>query len=198
MTLLNKTWLELKPNEDCDGNQEWFDEYYQRIRLKRDYKHIPKDIFEQWIHPHHKNDETLKNYSWMDFKNIEFIECEWDFEELYNLNIIEDYRDYFVIRTKLSDFKQFCCNDEDLKYWKEKGTWRIPPIILDVNSLTSNISTDSELVPPFQLVEGHSRLGYLHSMNRISDLNKGKIATKHDIYLMREKARMHNSKLLSK
>jgi hypothetical protein len=179
--------MELKPNEDYDGNQEWFDEYYSRIKIKRDYKHIPKDVFEQWIHPHHKKDETLINYSWMNFKNIEFIACEWSFEELSQLYVLEDYRDYFISRSKLSDFEQFFCIDDDLNSWKEKGTWRVPPVILDVNSLLSNIPSDCELVPPFQLVEGHSRLGYLHSMNRISELKKGKISSKHCIYLMREK-----------
>lgn len=188
MTLVNKSWMELKPNEDNEGNQEWFDEYYPRIKLKRDYKHIPKEVFEQWIHPHHKKDETLINYSWIDYKNIEFIACEWNFDELSKLYVIDDYRDFFDNRSKLSDFEQFCCNDEDLKCWKEKGTWRIPPIILDINSLTSNIPTDCELVPPYQLVEGHSRLGYLHSMNRISKLKKGNIASKHSIILMREKS----------
>jgi len=179
--------MELKPNEDFDGNQEWFDEYYARIKLKIDYQNIPKDVFEQWIHPHHKNYETLKNYSWLDFKKMEFIVREWNFDELSNLYVIENYRNYFIGRSKLSDFKQFFCKADDLKYWKEKGTWRIPPIILDVNSLRSNIPIDCELVRPFQLVEGHSRLGYLHSMNRISELNKGKIASKHRIYLMKEK-----------
>lgn len=186
MTLVNKSWMELKPNEDCDGNQEWFDEYYPRIKLKRDYKHIPQEVFEQWIHPHHKNDETLRNYSWIDYKNIEFIVIEWTFKELSNLYILEDYRECFFNRSKLTDLKQFCCNEEDLRCWREKGTWRIPPIILDINSFTSNIPTDCELVPPFQLVEGHSRMGYLHSLTRISELNKGKIALKHSIFLMRE------------
>jgi len=179
--------MELKPNEDRDGNQEWFDEYYPRIELKRDYRHIPKDVFEQWIHPHHKNDETLKNYSWIDYKNIEFIAAEWTFDELSNLYILEDFRDYFLNRSKLTDFRQFCCNEEDLRYWKEKGTWRTSPIILDINSIISDKPIDCELVPPFQLVEGHSRLGYLHSLQRITGINKGNFALRHSIYLMRGK-----------
>jgi hypothetical protein len=75
-----------------------------------------------------------------------------------------------------------------LDCWKENGTWKTPPIILDICSLTTEIPKWSELIPPYQLVEGHSRLGYLHSMKRISDLNIGKIALKHKIYLIKEKS----------
>lgn len=189
MTLVNTTWLDLKPNEDNDGNQEWFEEYYERIKLKRDYRHIPKDVFEQWIHPHHKNEETLINYAWIDLSEIEFVKCKWDISQFLDINIIEDYQDYFVSRSSLSDFNQFCCTDSDLNYWKKNGTWRVPPIVLDVNSLRNPKPVESELHAPFQLVEGHSRLGYLNSVKRISKLNKGNIAPEHYIFLMRQKAR---------
>lgn len=188
MILVNKSWLELKPNEDLDGNQEWFDEYYSRISLKKDYNHIPKEVLEQWIHPHHKNYETLRNYSWINYENIEFSLCEWNLNQLSKIYVVENFRDYYIDRSNYSDFDQFCCTDEDLNHWKEKGTWRTPPIILDIKSLCSEIPKWSELIPPYQLVEGHSRLGYLQSMKRISDLNIGKIAIKHGIFLMTEKS----------
>lgn len=186
MALVSRSWLELKPNEDLNENQEWFEGYYERIRLKREYKHIPKAVFKQWIHPHHRNHHTVKNYAWLDFENIEFIICEWDLNLLLSINVIESFKDYYFNRSSFSDFDQFCCKDEDLDFWKKKGTWRIPPIVLDLKSVCSAIPEWSELTPPYQLVEGHSRLGYLQSTKRISDLSKGKISDKHYIYLMKE------------
>ena len=187
MTLVDKTWLDLKPNEDLNGNQEWFDEYYARIQLKKDFKHIPKIVYEQWIHPHHQNFHTLKNYAWLNFENIEFSINEWKTSAFSNLNIIKSFKDYYANRSSYSSFEQFCCTDSDLKYWKRNGTWRIAPIIIDVNSLTEKIPLEAELNGSFQLVEGHSRLGYLNSLIRISSLNKGKIASTHQIILMHQK-----------
>ena len=192
MSLIHKSWLELKPNENEDGNQEWFDEYYKRIKLKKEFKNIPKEVFEQWIHAHHKNYETLNNYAWIDYEKVEFKLLKWSFEKLENINIIENYREYSDSRAICNDLSQFCCCDKDLKHWKENGTWRIPPIILDVKSIIDDIPKWSEIKEPFQLVEGHSRIGYLKSMNRINKLGKEKISDNHKIYLM-TKVRMHNN-----
>jgi hypothetical protein len=179
--------MELKPNEDAYGNIEEFREYYERIKLKRDYKHILLEVYKQWIHPHHNNDETLRNYSWLNFENIEFTLCEWDFEELYKVHVIEEFQDYFKSRSVISDFDQFICNKEDIEFWKNNGTWKTPPLILDVKSLKSKIPEWSEIVFPYQLVEGHTRLGHLNSTNKIAKLGKGKLAPKHKIFLMKER-----------
>ena len=84
-------------------------------------------------------------------------------------------------------FEKFCCCDKDLEYWKENGTWRTPPIIIDIKSVCSKIPDWSGLRTNYQLVEGHSRLTYLHSVKRISELSKSKFASKHKIYLMIKK-----------
>lgn len=184
MILINRSWLELKPNEDHNGNQEGFEEYYPRIGLKSDFHHIPKEVFEQWIHPHHCNDETLLNYSWIDLKMFQFKHCEWSLNEILNINVIDSYQDYFNDRASYNDFTQFFCRDIDLNEWQKHGTWRMPPIVLDVNSLKSPIPEWADIKGSYQLVEGHSRLGYLHSVKRISELNKGNVGIKHKIYLM--------------
>ena len=60
------------------------------------------------------------------------------------------------------------CIHSDLEYWKMKGTWRVAPIILDARTLR-NIPQHSEVVPPYQLVEGHTRLGYLLALELAND-----------------------------
>lgn len=187
MNLISKSWLELKPNENSYGNQEPFDNYYSRISQKSDYKHIPKEVLEQWIHPHHKEHNTLRNYSWLNFENIEFSLCEWSHDELANIYVIENFKEHYNLRASYSSFEEFCCCDEDLNHWKEKKTWKTPPIILDSKTLGPSIPQWSEIESPYQLVEGHTRLGYLQSLRRILEINKTVFSTKHLIYLMRAK-----------
>ncbi len=185
MNKVHQSWKDLKPNEYEKDFR--FEEYFERIAKNDNYKYIPKLVFEQWIFGLHQNEYTLNNYAWIDYTKIKFEICEWEFQKFQEVNVIEDFKPYFLERAKCKDFMQFCCIDDDLSYWKEYGTWRIPPIILDVNSLTTKIPSWCEIMPPFQLIEGHTRLGYLHSMKRISELNKGKLASKHSVYLMVEK-----------
>jgi len=130
---------------------------------------------------------TLQNYSWLDFSKIEFKLCEWPTNKLLPVNVIERYQEYLDNRASYTDFQQFCCLDKDLIHWKEKYTWRTPPIILDVNYLKSELPISADIKEPFQLVEGHSRLGYLKSLNNMSRIGKAKIALIHAIYLMYEK-----------
>ncbi len=187
MTQIHKTWNYLKPNNNEKYENFRFEEYYERVMKSNRFHHIPKVVFDQWIYYLHQDPETLRNYAWLDYENIEFNLCEWNYIELEKVYVIEDFKPYYEDRSKYTDFDQFCCNHEDLNHWKEFGTWRTPPIILDINSISKELPEWSELKEPFQLVEGHSRLGYLRSMKKISDLNKGKIATRHKIYLMKEK-----------
>ncbi len=137
MALIHPTWLELKPNEDNDGNQECFSEYYNRIfNNKFELGEFPKEVYEQWIHLHHNNCKTLQNYSWINFELIEFELTSWDFDALNKLYVIEKFQPYVNLRASYDKIEDFRCEHKDIKFWKEKGTWRIPPIILDVNSLT--------------------------------------------------------------
>ena len=187
MIEIHDSWDFMNPNENEKYEDFKFEEYYERVISNEKLRHIPKSIFEQWIYGLHFEENTLQNYAWINYENVEFTLCEWEFEDLKKIYIIEDFKDYFNNRASYNDFGQFCCIDDDLDYWRKNGTWKTPPIILDISSLTTEIPKMSELKPRYQLVEGHSRLGYLQSMKRISDLKKGEIAPKHKIYLMKEK-----------
>ncbi|MFT6064418.1 MAG: hypothetical protein ACJAYY_000267 [Paraglaciecola sp.] len=187
MKLVNPTWLELKPNEDNDGNQEDFSEYYKRIKnTKLDLGKFPKEVYEQWIHPHYKNGHTLNNYSWLDYELISFELVEWNYDQLKTINVIESFSSYTNQRGNFRNLNNFCCIEKDLNFWRNHGTWRIPPIILDIKSLGENTPKWCELKGNYQLVEGHSRFGYLNSMSEISKQKKYKIAKKHKFYLMKK------------
>lgn len=183
--MTSESWNNLKPLKNEYENIEFFEDYYERIKSKIEYSHIPSKVFEQWLWAHHDKAESIINYGWLDYENIEFELCNWSNEQLENIYIIDYARDYFELRASYSDFDNFRCTQEDLKFWQEKGTWKTPPIILDIQSL-GKVPIHCELKPPYQLVEGHSRLGYLHSMFTIEKLRKGNVATTHEIYLMKK------------
>jgi len=185
MILIHKTWTDLKPNEDNNGNYEWFEEYYHRIKEKFEYKNLPKDVLEQWIYPLYDNYETLKNYSWLNFRNIVFEPIDWELNQLERLYVIKDFREHVALRASYTNFDQFCCRDIDMDFWLKNGTWRIPPIVLDTASLDSEIPKWSEISKEYQLVEGHSRLGYLKSIQNINKFDNVVLAKKHRIYLMK-------------
>jgi len=182
--VISASWNVLKPLKNEYENIEIFNDYYDRIKSKIAFSHIPRQIFEQWLWAHHDKAESIKNYGWLDYENIEFELCNWSNEQLEYIHVIDNYRDYFETRASYSDFDNFCCTEEDLKFWQQKGTWKTPSIILDIQSL-GKVPLHCELKPPYQLVEGHSRLGYLHSMFRIDKLRKGIVARTHEIYLMK-------------
>lgn len=180
-------WLYFTPNKDNFGCIEPFETYFKRISNLMNFSHIPKNVFHQWLYAHNDKIESIKNYGWINYENIEFKLCKWSLAKLQNIHIIDEYKDYFNNRASFTKIDNFCCTEDDIKYWKNFGTWKIPPIILDVNSINHKPHY-CELNPPFQLVEGHSRLGYLHSMISISiikdDIN---LLNEHEIYLMSEK-----------
>lgn len=177
----------MRPN----GNEKYedfkFEDYYKRILTNEKLDHIPKTIFEQWIYYHHQELNTLNNYAWINYENVHFTLCEWELDKFEKVSVIDNFMDYYSDRASYSDFNQFCCTPEDFETWKKNGTWRVAPIVIDVLSLKTNIPSWSQLKPSYQLVEGHTRFGYLKSMQRISLLNKGNVAIKHLIYLMQEK-----------
>ena len=188
MKKIHPSWDYMRPNVNEKYEDFRFEEYYQRIVSTTKLNHIPKTIFEQWIYYLHQDYNTLNNYAWINYENVEFTLSEWDLDQLENVNVIEDFKSYYLDRASYSRLDQFCCTKEDLYNWKEKGTWKTPPIIIDVNTFLKDKPSWSELTPPYQLIEGHTRLGYLNSLKRISSANKGGIAPKHLIYLMTRKS----------
>jgi hypothetical protein len=184
MNKIHPSWEFMRPNKNEKYQDFRFEEYYKRVSANKKLNHIPKTIFDQWIYYQHQEPNTLNNYAWINYEKIQFEIEEWSYDRFSNVSVIKNFMDYYSDRASYSDFSQFCCIPEDLKYWKENGTWRVPPIILDINLLLS-IPSWSDLTAPYQLVEGHTRFGYLQSLKRISDLNKGSIASTHRIYLMK-------------
>ena len=178
------SWLELKPSKTKYGNIEPFENYFRRIQSKKQFSHIPECVLKQWLYAHNDKSEMQRNYGWINYENVEFEQCYWTNEQLTEVHVLEEYMDWYKSKASHTRLDLFG-NHRDS--WEVKGTWNTPPIILDVNSIMVQLPPSSNIVPPFQLVEGHTRLGHLRSMLKISNLRRGKVADKHKIYLMKPK-----------
>lgn len=178
----HQTWIDMQPlGEDC---RELFDEYYQRMSANPGLRHIPKEVYEQWIFGLHQDADTLRNYSWLDYRKVSFSVVEWTIKPLIAINVVDEFQDYYLAKSRHQCIEEFSCLEEDLVFWETHGTWRIPPIVIDISTVKGHIPAWSNLKGPYQLVEGHTRLGYLNSFSKITNPRKFNTGLKHRIYLM--------------
>ncbi len=159
------SWKQLKPlchlNYLLDPGNETPEQCFARLNAAGFC--IPFLVIEQWIYPHYYKWQTVDNYGWIDYNKARFTETMLSVDTLARLYVIEDYRDWVRSRSNLKPFANFGCIAKDLEHWKTYGTWRIPPVVIDVASFPP-APGHAELVGPSQLVEGHSRLGYLYAL----------------------------------
>jgi hypothetical protein len=174
------TWKALKPLRDFNAIQEGDEspqDHYLRLRPRFN---IPFDVIDQWLYPHYYNVNSVNNYGWLNYDEVCFKETLMRASELTELNIIREYESYVKTREASAPFDDFMCKPQDKKHWQEKGTWRVPPIVIDVSTL-HGIPAYAEVKGPSQLVEGHSRLGYLLAMRRVCILTS---ESEHRVYRM--------------
>ncbi|WP_121811322.1 hypothetical protein [Mucilaginibacter kameinonensis] len=170
------SWQELAPRGSAYP-RETFDSYLIRIRLNETYDHIPDEVFEQWIYPLHQDEQTLRNYAWLDVSVLRFDRVFWSFEQLQGIHLI----DLFEPMRRGYDNEFARLPKSEAPYWETHCTWRVPPIIADIDSLPKPFPNKAELRRPYQLVEGHSRF---HNL-LISQHQQLHLAALHPVYLMR-------------
>ena len=178
------TWKELIPSRTLNQvgqSGETLEQYIKRI--KRKFKNIPNKVLEQWLYLHTSDPYVIQNYAWIDYTAVRFTEVLWSYEQIAQIQVFSEFRYYVEMRTKTNSLEQFMCVAEDKAYWEMYGTWRIPIIVLNTQNL-SNPPRFSELNKPFQLVEGHSRLGYYKAFYRYFQQGLVQMPNLHKIFLM--------------
>lgn len=176
----SSSWKELKPFRNFnkfDETDETEEEFFERLKPKYN---IPLEVLQQWISPHFYHANTVDNYGWIDYTHIEFTKVLFTIEQLLELHVVEKYQDYVDVKKSYKPYSEFPCRERDLKHWQEHNTWTVPPVVLDVNSFDT-IPSDVENVGPYQLIEGHTRLGLLLAMQRVGILEK----KEHQVYLLK-------------
>ncbi|MBB4081135.1 hypothetical protein GGR28_003782 [Lewinella aquimaris] len=184
--LVSISWLELKPNEQIGGNIESFEDYYNRLRMKHLYSHIPKEVYEQWICPLHSNCDTRENYGWINYRYATFDLVEIESELIPKLNVIPGYRSYVHDLSELNSYNDFKHSKQDVKHWMQNRSWRVPPIVLDCSTVDFGAKPQwSHIEGEYQLIEGHSRVGYWKAINKFSNGSLSFNNTRHFIWMMK-------------
>lgn len=179
----SESWKLLKPYRNFDHfdeSDETAADYQQRIQ---NILSVPLDVVEQWLYCHYYNAHTVNNYGWLDFFNVEISRTDLSAETLLSVNVIDDFRQYVDQRSVAKAFCGFKCIPKDLDYWQNRHSWRVPPVIIDVTTFQS-IPQHAELHDPLQLVEGHTRFGYLLALNKCGILA---VNSQHSVYVIRAK-----------
>ncbi|AUC79300.1 hypothetical protein CW736_07835 [Nonlabens sp. MB-3u-79] len=170
--LSHKSWKDLEPK--VNENLETYDSYYERIE-KLNYSHIPKEVIHQWIFPLYNDQNSIKNYSWIDLSKVKFDLIEVKTSFFNDLSIIDDNKK-MVNEYPINKFALW-----HRKFWEDNGTWEIPPIIIDVASFINEKPDNSEMNGKYQLIEGHNRLGTLKLLLKDGRI---KIVEKHSVWVM--------------
>ena len=177
----SESWKRLKPNRDFNQLRETDESPVEHhLRLESEFA-IPFDVIDQWLYGLYYNVNTTNNYGWIDYSRVSFQCSTLTANQLADVNVIAEYKPYVESRSASNAFSDFMCRPEDLQHWQVEKTWRTPPIVIDVTSLKS-IPEHAELNGPLQLVEGHSRLGYLNACVRCGVVSGD---SSHAVYILR-------------
>ncbi len=175
------SWKQLKPKRNfnqIDSADESVEEC--TIRLQTTGYQLPVQVVDQWLYPHYYNHYMVNNYGWLDYTNVVFVEVELSLDILTSIYVIREFRNHVHSLSKANVFSGFMCQEVDLEHWKSRLTWRVPPLILDTNSLIA-VPEHAEIGAGFQLVEGHTRLGYLLAMKNATH----PLEETHRVFIMR-------------
>jgi hypothetical protein len=135
---------------------------------------VPVAVAEQWLFCHYYNRSTIDNYGWINYEKAMFVSETITTAQAIKLRVIKEYSTYVNSRMYCKPFEDFMCIPEDKECWIREGTWRVPPVIVDVQSFNNyNPPPYADFSGILQLVEGHARLGYLLSMQHHGNASSG-------------------------
>lgn len=171
---VSRSWKELRPDGGRFG--ENVEEYVARISP---VFNVPLEVAEQWLYTHYENEHVVANYAWIDYRKVGFECVDLPGSVISQLNVIEAFSAFVRERSSPRGYDELSCLKEDVDHWRAHGTWRTPPVVLDVRSLGS-IPAYTDIRGPYQLVEGHTRLGNFFALGHAQ-----RPSATHRVYLVR-------------
>jgi hypothetical protein len=179
--------MRLVPGKDEDHRE---DKQQYIGRITSEFPNIPADVLDQWIYPHHFNEEIRLLYGWMDYEKVVFTLAEWGDDQIASIKVYSDFRPYVEmttrkVRSALPDkLRSIELREEVVRSWAERGTWRTPIIVLDSKDV-AGAPKGVEINRPYQLVEGHTRLGWFNAFRSVQGRDSKNTFTKtHRLWLM--------------
>ncbi|MGM0785988.1 MAG: hypothetical protein ACQEUM_17985 [Pseudomonadota bacterium] len=160
-------------------NPEDFEDYYRR--WPDELQTIPKCVVEQWIHRH-----------WDDFQDwiaLNPHKWSWERREFTNQEIlkIDHFGDWIEqLHSEGTEYVSAKPRSETFVggYMLEHGTTPVPMIVAEYSGHAVHPKgfKDDYMKEPYQLIEGHSRLGCLLGM---IDSDHPNLMKKHQVWVVR-------------
>lgn len=169
------SWKLLAPPEDhlsAAFDQERYSEYIKKH--ERDFPNLPEGVLGQVLWDHHGHHVFEDHYSHVDWSKVR---CE----------LLQLPTGWFSAVHVANEFdwaqeNRFAPFDDNLErnrhratmiaHWREMGTWQVPPVFIEWPS------------GQVQLVEGHTRLGWLLNLSD-TPRDDFRLAQTHSAYLLR-------------
>lgn len=187
MRLVHWTWARLAPGKDEDHREDKR-QYIGRVRSA--FPNIPEDVLDQWIYPHHFNEDMRRLYGWMNYEKLKFSLVAWTNAQVNAVKTYSRFRPYVestthkVVMAKSGGLSAIERRKEVVDSWAGRGTWRTPIIVLDSSSVVG-APKGVEINRPYQLVEGHTRLGWFNAFFSLQDPRGAyPLAEAHSVWLM--------------
>lgn len=187
--ILHPTWHDLAYKGTDDLGREDKFEYLDRITNK--YPNLPAPVLEQWTYLHHRNSDMQRLYGWIDYSKVKFDLQSWTTDQILRIKPVsspearfDEYVDMTEDKIKSTKSLKKEYSEEIVNHWIDSGTWRTPIIVLNTQEIRVLPQT-IKLQKPYQLIEGHTRLGWFKAFNSFPDLQHPyRLANNHQIWLM--------------
>lgn len=138
---------------NCETWGEW------RERAHDVLPQFPDEVLEQWVYRHWK--AVLCNWGWLDFQAMQFEKQWWSTEDVL-VKIHSPHQDIIKKLTRRMSNPIFQ-RSWLVQRMQDQGTWPIAPIVLEC-SKDLFATNGRHLIAPYNLLEGHHRMGYLKGL----------------------------------
>jgi hypothetical protein len=153
-------------------------EYAARIK-NSSLPNFPEEILMEWFH---RQDNTIEEYSFLDFENLQFERETWDIKDIPGREAYRFESDFDHFIKEFNHWLATKAKDNWLAhYMYNHGTWNSPIILIENHDGELSFPNQDYLNQPYHLLEGHHRRSYL---SRLNDLGKAK--AKHDVFIARK------------
>ncbi|ELR65037.1 hypothetical protein C942_02131 [Photobacterium marinum] len=155
---------------NCEPWEQW------RAKAQEMLPHFPEEVLKEWVYRHWKG--VLSNWGWLDFQAMTFTKQSWGTEDIISKikTPHDDVVNLFARRMNNTIFQRSWL----VQNMQTNGTWPVAPIVLhyerDLHATNGRV-----LQAPFNLLEGHHRLGYFKNLAE----QGGYLKEQHDIWLVK-------------
>ena len=183
----HRSWKHFTPKAfEADWKyKDGFIKYCERIA--NEVGNFPPEVLEQSFYKLYNYPGFKEEFSCINYYDVSFQAVEFSLNEILQIQPPRFSKNYLYERIESmksidGDIKKSSYSHltDLIAYWYERGTWKVPIIVLQSNNFTEN-----NYHAPYQLFEGHNRLAWVQYFAKHSPIEFN-IASNHKVWLMKK------------